>query len=81
MAFFAKLGSILIKYWNHMINIFWLFKNPEKIKDVAEKPRISENARFCPQCDKRMELGSVYGDGNWFKCKDCNKTQWYKTRQ
>lgn len=68
--------------WAKETVVFW-FNLKKKIKEIekkaAEKPA-SPNARLCPNCDTRMKMSQVYGEGNWYKCPDCGATQWYKTK-
>lgn len=70
---------ILKAIWSYMFA--WL-KLPFTIKSIEEKiqPKaLSKNARFCPNCDERMKIASVYGDGNWYKCPKCEAVQKYNT--
>lgn len=75
-----KIINVLLKAKDWIVNMFWLFKNVKKVRENAEKGKPSDNARLCPNCDTRMKIGSIYGDGNWFKCPNCAATQFYKTR-
>lgn len=77
------LGLIIraaIFVWKYFLA--WL-KLPFTLKNIEEKLQPaakSTNARYCPNCDARMKIGSVYGEGNWFKCDECNISQHYKTK-
>ena len=66
------------KTWEYCMN--W-FKLPLRVKEMNEKltdKPISTEAKFCPECDKRMKVARRDGQEMIFYCKDCDVTMYYK---
>jgi hypothetical protein len=76
------MAEFFVSVWNFIKSIpewaydmFWFAKNIKETRKALEKPTLSAEGRFCPNCDKRMTVIQGGRFEAWhYRCGACVHT-------